>query len=212
MHIIIMEWKAAARAMVLACVVSCGSVAALRHSATSVGAVASPTTRSGVHGRRAVVALPLILGAARGAGATSVVKTEAEWQALLGPEGYAVLRLGATEAPYSSPLARASSPGTYVCAGCRRPLFSSRSKFESRTGWPCFGDVEKGAIDVEKVGFLEGVTGAAFRCADCGGRVGERFTDGAAYPGTAAMRTGLCLCYTSPSPRDVEEDGVPSSA
>ena len=174
----------------------CGAAAALRQ----------PALR-----REFLAAAPLVAGAvgARPASAYVVSKSEDEWKAQLGSEGYAVLRLGATEAPNTSPLARVTDAGAYVCAACRSTLFESGAKFEARTGWPCFGaPASAGAVQVEST-FLESVTGATVRCATCGGRVGERFKDGAAYPGTLAARTGTRYCCNGAALVFVPADGSP---
>src|ERR1700730_13104230 len=67
-----------------------------------------------------------------------VSHSDAEWRALLTPAQYAVLRQQATERPFSSPLDHEQRPGTFACAGCDLPLYSSKTKFDSRTGWPSF--------------------------------------------------------------------------
>src|SRR5216110_623284 len=65
-------------------------------------------------------------------------KTEEEWRRTLTPEQFHVLREHGTERPGSSPLNHEKGSGTFVCAGCGQPLFSSETKFESGTGWPSF--------------------------------------------------------------------------
>ena len=74
----------------------------------------------------------------RAATAFEITRTDAEWQAMLGPQAYAVLRKQATEAPFTSPLNEEHRKGTFACAGCALPLFASETKFESGTGWPSF--------------------------------------------------------------------------
>src|SRR3546814_13195756 len=64
--------------------------------------------------------------------------SDAEWKKRLTPRQYAVLRKAATERPFSSPLNEEHRKGVFLCAGCRLPLFSSGTKFESGTGWPSF--------------------------------------------------------------------------
>ena len=162
--------------------------------------------------RSIVVGAPLVAASQPAAAAYSVVKSDDEWRAQLGPEGYEILRRGATEAPNSSPLARETALGAYACAACGTALFSSAAKFESRTGWPCFGEPAPGAVQADGGGFLAGVTGVAFRCATCGGRVGERFGDGAAYPGTRAARTGLRWCANGAALVFVPADGSPPAS
>ena len=72
--------------------------------------------------------------------------TEVDWKARLTPAQYAVLREEQTEAKESSPLLKEARKGTYSCAGCELPAFSSDAKFDSGTGWPSFFDVLPGAI------------------------------------------------------------------
>ena len=67
-----------------------------------------------------------------------VEKTDAEWRAQLTPQQYEILRQEGTERPGSSPLLKEHRKGTFACAGCDLPLFSSETKFESGTGWPSF--------------------------------------------------------------------------
>ena len=67
-----------------------------------------------------------------------VTKSEAKWREQLSPEAFKVLRKAGTEPPHSSPLDQLFTAGTYSCAGCSNPVFSSEAKFDSGTGWPSF--------------------------------------------------------------------------
>jgi peptide-methionine (R)-S-oxide reductase len=67
-----------------------------------------------------------------------IQKTDAEWQAILSPEAFKVLRKEGTERAGTSPLDKVYDPGTYACAGCGTELFKSDTKFNSGTGWPSF--------------------------------------------------------------------------
>ena len=67
-----------------------------------------------------------------------IVKSEDEWRRLLSPERFLLLRKEGTEPAFQNKYWNNHDPGTYVCAGCRLPLFSSDDKFESGTGWPSF--------------------------------------------------------------------------
>jgi peptide-methionine (R)-S-oxide reductase len=67
-----------------------------------------------------------------------VEKTEAEWRSLLTPEQFSVTRNHGTERPWSGEYCEAHEPGLYACACCDTPLFDSREKFDSGTGWPSF--------------------------------------------------------------------------
>src|SRR5262252_7477468 len=67
-----------------------------------------------------------------------VTHSDEEWRKLLTPEQYHVLRHEGTERPFTSALNNEHRPGTFSCAGCDLPLYSSKAKFESGTGWPSF--------------------------------------------------------------------------
>ncbi len=111
------------------------------------------TRRSVVLGALTAVggaALASVLPVAHGrAGETTTfpfVRTEEQWRALLTPAQYRVLREHGTERAGSSPLDKVYDPGTYHCAGCDQPLFSSETKFDSHTGWPSFHTPLDGAV------------------------------------------------------------------
>src|SRR5437879_3711519 len=94
-------------------------------------------------GAAAIVAFALLRSPGAGASAGSAVAFKVrhspeEWKRLLGAERYAVLREASTEHPFTSPLLKEHRKGTFDCAGCALPLFSSTTKFESGTGWPSF--------------------------------------------------------------------------
>src|SRR6266403_4049843 len=76
-----------------------------------------------------------------------VTRTDEEWRRLLTPEQYAIMRRHGTEAPGSCALNYEKRGGTFVCAGCGQPLFVSKTKFESGTGWPSFNDPVAGAVE-----------------------------------------------------------------
>src|ERR1019366_2288632 len=77
----------------------------------------------------------------------AVTHTDAEWRRLLTPEQYVVMREHGTEAPGSCALNYEKRHGTFTCAGCGQPLFVSKKKFESGTGWPSFNDPVEGAVE-----------------------------------------------------------------
>ena len=79
------------------------------------------------------------------AAAREVARSDAEWRSLLTPAQYSVLRQDGTERPFSSPLNNEHRQGVFSCAGCRQDLFSSATKFDSRTGWPSFFSPLSGA-------------------------------------------------------------------
>ncbi len=106
-----------------------------------------------------------------------VVKTEAEWQVQLSETQYYVLREAGTESPFTSPLDKTYKAGTYVCAACETPLFESRHKFDSGTGWPSFDKEVKGNVDFD-VDYILGYARTEEHCATCGGHLGHVFNDG----------------------------------
>ncbi|HSD09994.1 MAG TPA: peptide-methionine (R)-S-oxide reductase MsrB [Candidatus Binatia bacterium] len=105
-----------------------------------------------------------------------VVKTDEEWRRILTPEQYAVLRDEDTERPGSSPLNNEHRKGTFHCAGCGRPLFSSETKFDSRTGWPSFWAPLEQGVATTAGGILDPRT--EVHCRGCGGHLGHVFKDG----------------------------------
>ncbi|MBT8282256.1 MAG: peptide-methionine (R)-S-oxide reductase MsrB, partial [Muriicola sp.] len=106
-----------------------------------------------------------------------VSKTEAEWRAELTDMQFYILRKAGTENPGSSEWLRNKEAGTYVCAGCQTPVFSSEHKFDSGTGWPSFDRAIEGnvAYDTDyKIGYPR----TEEHCAVCGGHLGHVFDDG----------------------------------
>ena len=114
---------------------------------------------------------------ANAAGDFEVTHSDADWKKLLKPDQYAVLRQAGTERPYSSPLDHEKRGGTFYCAGCDLALFSSKTKFDSGTGWPSFWaplDNAIGTTEDRSYGMLR----TAVHCQRCGGHLGHVFKDG----------------------------------
>ena len=124
----------------------------------------------------------------------AVNHTPAEWRKILGPQRYAVLREAATERPFSSPLLNEHRRGTFVCAGCARPLFNSATKFESGTGWPSFWKVLPGAVVTRPDRSLL-VERTEVLCDRCGGHLGHVFDDGPKPTGLRYCMNGLALNF-----------------
>jgi len=119
-----------------------------------------------------------------------VVKTAAEWQASLTPEQYHVLREEGTEPPYSGKYDKNHKPGIYRCAGCGLDLFSSRTKYDSGTGWPSFyAPIAEENVTLRKDHKLWMVRNEVI-CARCEGHLGHVFDDG-------PEPTGLRYCMSS---------------
>src|SRR5690606_37759127 len=110
-------------------------------------------------------------GAAADANPAPFRKTDKEWKMSLTPEQYHVLREEGTERAFTSPLNDEKRPGTFVCAGCGRPLFSSAAKYDSGTGWPSFYQALPGAVKT-KTDYKIGVARTEYHCANCGGHQG----------------------------------------
>jgi peptide-methionine (R)-S-oxide reductase len=106
-----------------------------------------------------------------------VTHSDEEWRRLLTPEQYDVLRRHGTERPGSCALNYEKRPGTFVCVGCGQPLFTSKRKFESGTGWPSFNDPLPGAVESSQDRSY-GMVRNEVHCSRCGGHLGHVFEDG----------------------------------
>jgi peptide-methionine (R)-S-oxide reductase len=106
-----------------------------------------------------------------------VEKGKAEWRKLLPPEAYRVLFESRTERPFSSPLNDEKRSGTYVCAACYLPLFMSKAKFDSGTGWPSFYEPLAGRVGLKRDFWLI-LPRTEYHCLRCGGHQGHIFRDG----------------------------------
>jgi len=122
--------------------------------------------------------------------------TEAEWREQLSPEAFTVLREHGTERPYTSPLNEESRTGTFVCAGCELPLFTSDTKYDSRTGWPSFYDFIPGSLgtSVDTSYFM---TRTEVHCSRCGGHQGHVFEDGPPPTGLRYCINGVSLRFVA---------------
>jgi peptide-methionine (R)-S-oxide reductase len=121
-------------------------------------------------------------------------KSNADWEALLPPESYRVLFEESTEPPGSSPLNKEKRIGTYICAACQQPLFSSATKFDSGTGWPSFYDAIPAALET-KQDFKLIVPRTEYHCARCGGHQGHLFHDGPRPTGLRYCNNGVALRF-----------------
>ncbi|MCA8901400.1 MAG: peptide-methionine (R)-S-oxide reductase MsrB [Hyphomonas sp.] len=120
--------------------------------------------------------------------------TEDEWKARLSPEAFAVLRKEDTERAFTSPLEHEKRAGTYHCAGCDLPLFSSDAKFDSGTGWPSFWQTLPGAMgtSIDRKFFMERTE---YHCARCLGHQGHVFDDGPKPTGQRWCNNGVALTF-----------------
>jgi len=118
-----------------------------------------------------------------------------EWKKKLMPEQYAVLREKGTEAPFSGKYVHEKKDGTYNCAACGNPLFSSDTKFDSGTGWPSFDQALPGAVKIERDSKY-GMDRTEVLCAKCNSHLGHVFDDLPAQAG-GLSKTGKRYCMNS---------------
>ncbi|MBP5973694.1 peptide-methionine (R)-S-oxide reductase MsrB [Brasilonema sp. CT11] len=125
---------------------------------------------------------------------SQINKTDQEWREELTQQQFCVLRQHATERPHTSPLNKQYAEGTYVCAGCGQPLFTSGTKFDSGTGWPSFFNPIESAIgtSVDKSLFM---TRVEVHCDNCGGHLGHVFDDGPAPTRKRYCINGVALKF-----------------
>lgn len=124
-----------------------------------------------------------------------VTKTEDEWRKILTPEQFRVLRKHGTERPFSSPLEHEKREGTFHCAGCGAPLFSSAAKFDSGTGWPSFFDPLAKAVGLRSDNSFF-MKRTEVHCATCGGHLGHVFDDGPPPTGKRYCMNGVAMTFT----------------
>ena len=138
------------------------------------------------------------LGAWRGFAHTPspvAATTRERWRALLSEESFHILFEDGTEPAGSSPLNHETRPGTYICAACHAPLFSSEDKYDSGTGWPSFTR----PLDAERLGTRRDVKlfvpRTEYHCGRCGGHQGHVFGDGPPPTGRRYCNNGLALKF-----------------
>ncbi len=178
--------------------------------ARAVAAVAAPTPArrvfllSATAAAAAVAAglVPRLVRPARAADARpgsapehfEVAYSDAEWRKRLTPAQYQILREEGTERPYSSALNDEHRAGTFACAGCALPLFSSRTKFDSHTGWPSFWTPLENAVGT-RTDTSFGMVRTEVHCRRCGGHLGHVFDDGPKPTGLRYCMNGLAMTF-----------------
>ncbi len=125
-----------------------------------------------------------------------ITRTSAEWQKTLTAEQFNVLRQAGTERPGSSPLNKEKRAGVFTCAGCALPLFSSKTKYESGTGWPSFWQPIDNAV-VEETDTTLFMKRTEVLCRQCGGHLGHVFSDGPKPTGLRYCMNGVAMNFTA---------------
>ena len=124
-----------------------------------------------------------------------VMHTDAEWRRLLDPHAYNVLRHEGTEPPFTSPLNDEHRSGIFSCTGCAQQLYSSKTKFDSHTGWPSFWQPLNNAV-ITKSDDTLGMRRTEVRCHRCGGHLGHVFDDGPKPTGLRYCMNGAAMRFT----------------
>jgi peptide-methionine (R)-S-oxide reductase len=119
-----------------------------------------------------------------------IVKTDADWRAQLSPLAYRVARQADTEVPFSGEYDHYNADGIYHCVCCDTVLYDSRTKFDSRTGWPSFWQPIAKMNILESTDKSQGMQREAISCRRCDAHLGHVFDDG-------PKPTGLRYCMNS---------------
>ncbi|HEY3403848.1 MAG TPA: peptide-methionine (R)-S-oxide reductase MsrB [Ohtaekwangia sp.] len=127
-----------------------------------------------------------------------VVKTDEEWKKLLTPEQFQITRKKGTERAFTGEYCEAHDPGLYACRCCDTPLFDSRVKFESGTGWPSFTQPVKDNVIKYEGDNSYGMYRVEVMCNVCEGHLGHVFPDG-------PPPTGLRFCINSASIKHIDD-------
>ncbi len=159
----------------------------------SIAATCSAPTSTGVETTATVSATPVKVSMSASDvkfDGVKIVKSNEEWKKILTPQQYYILREKGTEQPYTGIYDKNEKAGTYHCAACGLALFSSKTKFDSQTGWPSFFQpIDKANVAEEEDGSLAEVRTEVL-CSRCGGHLGHVFDDG-------PEPTGLRYCINS---------------
>ncbi len=152
-------------------------------------------TANAVAAGNAIAKAKAIDGTAKAKGIKKVIKTDAEWKQILTPDQYNVTREKGTERAFTSPLNDIHDEGIFECVACELPVFSSKAKFDSGTGWPSFYE------PISKESVQEQVDKSLFEkrtevlCARCDSHLGHVFDDGPRPTGLRYCMNGVALKF-----------------
>ena len=132
----------------------------------------------------------------------SIQKTDAQWKAELPEMAYYVLRKAGTERAFSGPLNENKKVGIYVCAGCQAPLYKSKYKYDSKSGWPSFDRGIDSNLEYD-IDYKIGYPRTELKCNKCGGHLGHAFNDG------PRQTTGMRHCINSAALNFIPENEKP---
>ncbi len=121
--------------------------------------------------------------------------SDEDWRRRLSPPAYAVLRREDTERPFTSPLNDEHRSGVFRCAGCAWPLYSSKAKFDSGTGWPSFWTPINNRAVAKRTDASLLMVRTEVHCANCGGHLGHVFNDGPQPTGLRYCMNGVAMTF-----------------
>jgi len=130
-----------------------------------------------------------------------ITRSDAEWRKLLSAEQYMVMRQDDTEAAYSGVYVNFNGKGTYLCAGCNLPLFSSDDKFDAKTGWTCFTKPILPENILHKKEGLWGAQKVGAYCARCDSHIGEVLNNGTPPSGKLYSVNSVALKFLRATPQ-----------
>ena len=140
-----------------------------------------------------------------------VSKSDADWRAMLDPMEYQVTRHAATERAFTGEYCEAHEDGLYACVCCGTPLYDSRTKFESGTGWPSFTQPIAPDSVTDHSDTTRGMVRTETRCARCDSHLGHVFPDGPPPTGERHCLNSVSLGFTEDGqalPNPLQREGA----